>query len=449
MAKRADSIYRPGRRTDDWLKIKTSARQEAIIGGFTEPKGGRQHIGALVLGVYRDGTLRYVGHAGGGIPPEQLAPLRKKLERLEQSRPPFAEAVKPNAPVHWVRPELVCEVSFQEWTADGRMRQPVFVGMRSDKSAQDVTVERPVDAPAVFGTEAPQKRSRHTVAFTHADQLFWPELGITKGDLLAYYEAVAPVFLPYLRDRPLSLLRHPDGYAGQSFFQKDMPAAPAGLPTATIYSDSTRQDVHYLVGGSLATLRYMVQLGSIEINPWNSRRNKLDYPDWAVIDLDPEGVDFEDVITVARAVKQVCDRYDIAAYPKTSGKTGIHIFIPLHAKYTYEQARQFGQLLATLVHQQLPDITSLERSPQKRRHKVYLDYLQNNRGQTLAAPYAVRPTAAASVSAPLRWDEVRPGLRPEQFTLQTMPERLKKIGDIWQPVRGKGIDLPAILRRMQ
>lgn len=452
MAKRAGSTYATNRRSEDWLKIKTQLRQEVVIGGFTEPRGSRQHIGALIVGYYQDDQLVYAGHASG-IPPSQLAPLRKKLQALERKTSPFAGKVTPNAPVHWVQPKLICEITFSEWTADKRMRQPIFVGMRNDKLPTEVTIEKPrtVQRHRHFATDAPASHTAENsrIALTHADKVFWPEQGITKGDLLAYYESVADTILPYLNDRPLSLLRHPDGYKGPSFFQKDITKPPTGIPTKAIYSKSNHDYVHYLIGGSRDVLRYMVQLGCIEINPWNSTRSTPDKPDWIVIDLDPEGVRFETVIKVAQAVKAVCDDYEIPAYPKTSGKTGIHIYIPLGAKYDYDQAQQFAHLIATLVHQRIPEHTSLERKPSNRQHKVYLDYLQNRRGQTIAAPYSVRPAKAASVSAPLYWSEVKPGLKPEHFTIHTMPERIKKIGDIWQPVLGKGVDMRAIIKRME
>jgi bifunctional non-homologous end joining protein LigD len=450
MAKHSVSTYTAGKRSEYWLKIKTAHRQEVVIAGFTEPKGSRKHIGALIVGVYRRGKLAYAGHVGGGFPPRELASLRDRLELLERKTSPFDEPVTPNAPVHWLKPELVCEVTFSEWTADKRMRQPIFVGLRNDKAPTHVTIENPqhVKRRQPSDKETTMQPSTH-FDFTHPDKIFWPEAGLTKGDLLAYYQAVAKTMLPYLDGRPLSLLRHPDGYNGPSFFQKDIVKPPEGLQTKAIFSESTNEDVHYLIGGSWDALAYAVQLGSIEINPWNSTLKHIDKPDWVVIDLDPEGVTFEDVIRVAQATHKVCARYDIDTYPKTSGKTGIHVYIPLGAKYDYDQAQKFAHLLATLIHEEIPDITSLERSPAKRQHKIYLDYLQNRSGQTLAAPYSVRPAKDASVSAPLKWTEVRKGLRPEKFTIQNMPKRLEEVGDLWKPVLGSGVDLHAILKRME
>ncbi len=284
------------------------------------------------------------------------------------------------------------------------------------------------------------------VELSHLDKVFFPQAKITKGDLIEYYRDVSKYILPYLKDRPHSLLRQPDGIGGETFFQKDIDEPPAWLKTIKIRAESTGEDVHYLVVKDLDHLLYMVQLGSIEINPWNSRVGHLDKPDWAAIDLDPEGVGFDKVVEAARAVKQVCDELDIQAYPKTSGKSGMHIYIPAGAKYKYDECRQFAEALAKVVHERTADFTSLERAPEKRRGKVYIDFLQNSEGQTLAAPYSVRPTPQATVSAPLHWDEVKKGLAPKQFTIENIRTRLKRIGDLWKPVLGKGADIQRAIK---
>ncbi len=286
--------------------------------------------------------------------------------------------------------------------------------------------------------------------FTHLDKVFFPQAKITKGDLIEYYQAVAPTMLPYLKDRPHSLLRQPDGIKGEGFFQKDMDHTPPGwLKTVKIRAESTGQDVHYLVVDSADALLYQVQLGCIEINPWNSRLGRLDKPDWLVIDLDPEAIGFGRVVETAQAVKTVTDELKIPAYPKTSGKTGIHIFIPLGAKYTYKQARVVAKSLVGLVHDRAQSFTSLERQPKQRQGKVYLDWLQNGEGQTLAAPYSVRPTPAASVSTPLHWDEVNGRLDPAKFTIKTAAKRLAAVGDLWKPVLGKGVDIKKTLAKLE
>jgi bifunctional non-homologous end joining protein LigD len=443
VAKRTDSTYHEGDRGGDWLKIKTSLRQEVVIGGYTEPRGSRTFIGSLVVGVYNKGELTYVGHSGGGIPDDQREALYKKLQKLERSTSPFAVEPKPNAPVHWVKPELVCEMSFSEWTEEGYMRHPQFEGMRSDKDPKAISREKPTHAkPAA---EAEHNTSGLPFEPTHLDKLFFPKYKYTKGDLFKYYESVADYVLPYIKDRPLSLNRMPDGIAGPSFYQKNNEHLPDWVPHADIFSDSNNENLRWIVGKDLPTLLYMVQLGCIEINPWNSRTGSLDKPDWIVIDLDPEGVTFAQVIEVAQVVKAICDEWGIDAHPKTSGKTGLHIYIPMGATYTYEQGKNFAHLIALEVNKRLPKITSVERMPEKRKHRIYVDFLQNREGQTLATAYSVRPTPTANVSMPLHWDEIKKGLLPENFTIKNALPRLKRVGDLWQPVIGKPVNIQKIL----
>jgi len=497
VAKNANSEYREDVRGQDWLKVKTHLRQEVVIGGYTEPRGGRQYLGSLLVGTYEDGELVYRGHSGGGIPDEQRKSLQARLARIERKTSPFSTEPKPNAPVHWVRPELVCEMEFSEWTSEGSMRHPEFKGLRDDKEPKEVHKEKakkpgirvsqrsvPSDSPTVLGgdqngSERPdhskpthsdasstpsstppktvgdergvERRRQRPLPFepSHLDKIFFPKHKYTKGDLFEYYTAAAEFILPYLADRPLSLNRMPDGVKGPSFFQKNNPHLPDWVPSTNIFSESNNEDLHWIVGGSLETLLYIVQLGSIEVNPWNSRVGKLDHPDWIVIDLDPEGVTFNDVIAVAQTVHEVCEQWHIPAYPKTSGKTGIHIFIPMGAKYTYEQAKNLAHLIVLEVNKRQPKITSVERMPAKRKHKIYLDFLQNREGQTLAAPYSVRPTPEASVSMPLHWDEVKKGLDPMDFTIKNAARRLSRTGDLWKPVLGKGIDLAQVLKRIE
>jgi bifunctional non-homologous end joining protein LigD len=474
IAKRADSKYNEDDRGADWLKVKTSLRQEVVIGGYTEPRGSRKYLGSLLVGVYRKGEFVYVGHSGGGIPDEQRKLLHTKLSKLERKTSPFATEPKPNAPVHWVKPEVVCEMSFSQWTEDGYMRHPRFEGLREDKKPANVHIEKAAPLPRegvtppkvepdgrAFETtgskgglprvNAPSRGSGAALPFelTHLDKVFFPKHKYTKGDLIEYYESVAEYILPYLKDRPHSLNRMPSGIKGESFYQKNNPHLPAWVPSTDIFSESNNEDLHWIVGGELNTLKYMVQLGCVEINPWNSRVGHLDRPDWIVIDLDPEGIGFKQVIEVAHTVKDVCDEWKIPTYPKTSGKTGIHIYIPMQAKYTFEQARNLAHLIVLEVHKRQPATTSVERHPEKRKHKIYLDWLQNRAGQTLAAPYSVRPTPDASVSMPLHWDEVTPTLLPSDFTIRNALKRLQKTGDLWKPVTGKGIDLKAVLERIE
>lgn len=482
VAKKATSSYSENVRGAEWLKIKTHLRQEVVIGGFTEPRGSRGYLGALIVGVYEKGKLQYVGHSGGGIANEKRRELRAKLDKLERKTSPFAVEPKPNAPVHWVRPELVCEMSFSEWTKEGYMRQPKFEGMREDKKPTNVKHEKPkhvsipkdhphaktehvpeqdasetsnvlqkntFDDPPVPSSGAAKSTFSH-VDFTHLDKIFFPKPKYTKGDLIYYYESVADYILPYLKDRPLSMLRQPGGVTDHGFFQKNNEHLPDWVPSVDIFSESNNANLHWIVGGKLETLQYIVQLGSIEVNPWNSRIQHLDKPDWLVIDLDPEGtITFEDVIAVAKTVHEVCNELGIDAYPKTSGKTGIHIYIPLGAKYDYEQAKTFAHLLVLEVNKRQPKITSVERMPAKRKNKIYLDFLQNREGQTLAAPYSVRPTPYANVAMPLHWDEVKKGLKPEDFTIKNALERINHTGDLWKPVISAGVDIGRVLKDLE
>ena len=450
IAKKADSPYREDVRGQDWLKIKTGLRQEVVIGGYTEPRNSRKYFGSLLVGVFDGGEFVHTGHSGGGIPDNERKELLARLQKLERKSSPFAITPKPNAPVHWVRPQLVCEMSFAEWTADGRMRHPQFEGLRPDKKPTDVRRENPSDkkSPLLEDSLLEPDSSQLPFESTHLDKVFFPKTKYTKGDLFKYYESVAEYILTYLKDRPHSLNRMPNGIKGESFYQKNNEHLSDWVPRADIFSESNNDKIRWIVGGGLGTLLYMIQLGCIEINPWNSRVKHLGKPDWTVIDLDPDGNKFDQVIEVARTVREVCQEWGIPSYPKTSGKSGLHIYIPMGAKYSYEQAKNLAHLIVLEVNKRQPKITSVERAPQKRRRKIYLDYLQNREGQTLAAPYSVRPTQEATVSMPLSWDEVKPGLLPTNFTIQNSLQRIKSTGDLWEPVLGKPIDLEKILKNV-
>jgi bifunctional non-homologous end joining protein LigD len=473
IAKDGASPYRTGARSREWLKVKTHLRQEAVIAGFTEPRGSRKDLGALILGVYEVGELVYVGHTGGGFDRKGLASMRGRLEPLTQKTCPFRRCPPTNAPAHWLRPELVCEVSFQEWTTEGVMRQPIFLGLREDKDPHSVRREvalptglvglhtspvrpHPVRAgraraiPNGSVDNAAPSGNGQAIALTNLTKVYWPREGYTKGDLIAYYREIAPFILPYLRDRPLSLHRHPNGIGGTSFFQKDVSRQPPplGVPTTEVRSETDGRAIRYIVGGDEPTLLYLANLGCIEMNPWNSRLGSLERPDYVVIDLDPEAISFAHVVESAREVRKVLDRAGADSHCKTSGKRGLHVYVPLGAKYDYDQARVFAEILANVVHALLPRVTSVVRSPALRQGRVYLDFLQNRRGQTLAAPYSARPAPGAPVSTPLKWSEVTRRLNPAQFTIRTTPARLEKVGDLWAPVLGPGVDLQHCLERL-
>lgn len=454
IAKDAESPY-VNRRSGNWLKMKTSLRQEAVIGGFTAPRGSRRKFGSLLLGVYDGSELRYIGHTGGGFDDASLSGVHAQLKPLARKTSPFSATPKANAPVTWVKPEVLCEVKFQEWTGDGHMRQPVFLGLREDKPPRMAVKEEPAKAETVTGTgdkpaqEQALQLDGHRLKLTNLSKTFWPDEGHTKGDVIAYYREMAGTVLPYLKDRPQSLNRHPNGIDGPSFYQKDMAdTPPPWVKTRPIYSESNDKDLNWLVCQDEATLVYLANLGCIELNPWHSRLRKLDHPDYLLLDLDAKDVGFESVIKVAREVRKVLEEAGVESYPKTSGKSGLHVCLPLGGKYGYEQSKQFARLLVTLAHERLPKLTSLERSPEKRKGLIYLDYLQNRRGQTMAAPYALRPVPGATVSTPLRWEEVKKGLDPQSYTIKTIHKRLERTGDLWKGVLGPGIDLGKCLDRM-
>lgn len=479
MAKKADSTYSPDIRTRQWLKVKTHQQQEAIICGFTEPRKSRKYFGALVLGVYEKGELKYAGHTGTGFTEKLQADLYKKLKPLITKETPFAKKPKTNMPCTWVKPKLVCEIKFGEWTQENIMRIPVFLGLREDKNPREVTKEKPVAIKkaktkkkvAHKGAKTRSKSralapSRKTLlndkekkqvltidgkelTFTNLDKLYWPKEKIAKRAVIDYYHQVAKYMLPYLVDRPQSLNRNPDGITKPGFYQKDVTdKAPDWAVTHPYTTESDGKKKQYFVCTDEASLLYMANLGCIEINPWLSTIHNPDNPDWCVIDLDPGKISFEKVIETALVVKQVTDDLDIKSYCKTSGSTGLHIYIPLGAKYSYDQSRQLAELLVTMVNQEIPSFTSLERSPAKRKTKIYLDYLQNRTVQTIAAPYSLRPKPGATASAPLHWDEVKKGLSMQDFTIDNMLDRIKDVGDIWKPVMGAGINLEKVLNKI-
>jgi bifunctional non-homologous end joining protein LigD len=463
MAKNCDSPYSEGVRTRNWLKIKTHLRQEAVIGGFTAPQGSRRYFGSLILGVYEEKNFVYVGHTGTGFDHDLLKTIYSKLKPLAIPDCPFQKCPKPNSPVTWVEPKLVCEVSFQEWTDDKIMRQPSFEGLRVDKSARNVHRENelkiedtPVKQPRLLSPESKAKKAKPApeeiegVEITHPDKVFWPEEGYTKLDVARYYQAIAPILLPYLKDRPQSLHRHPNGIQDEGFFQKDVTGEiPSWIKTATIHSESNDKEIQYLLCQNIRSLMYMANLGCIELNPWNSRIKKINNPDYLVIDLDPEGIGFEKVIETAQTVHRLLDKIGAASLCKTSGATGLHIAVPLAAKYTYDQAKQFTELLVNFINRELPMTTSILRNPKKRQHRIYLDFLQNRKGQTISSPYCIRPRPHAPVSTPLHWREVKRGLSPTDFTIKNTLKRLEKVGDLWQPILGEGIDLPHSLQILE
>ncbi len=492
IAKKASSTYTSDLRSREWMKIKVHQRQEVIIAGFTKNAGTSKSFSALVLGVYDGGVLRYVGKVGTGFSDKLQKEMIAQFKPLITDKSPFdvePDVDKPSrfrpkrmgAKPTWLKPELVCEVAFAEVTSDGVFRQASFKGMRIDKKAKDVVLEMPKDtsetAEEVENKPAkethkdvvmpPKDKDRktllnptdetqvrkicgHELKFTHLSKVYWPEDNVTKRDMFNYYYQVAEYILPYLKDRPMSLNRFPNGIHGSSFYQKDITGKAPDWVTKTFpYTTSEGEHKEYLVGSDESYLLWMASLGCIEMNPWFSRVKSPDNPDYCVIDLDPDKNTFDQVVAAALEVKKVLDAIDVPSYPKTSGSTGMHIYIPLDAKYTYDQSQMFARIIVQLVHKQIPDYTTLERMVGKRDGKMYLDFLQNRPGATIAGPYSLRPKVGATVSMPLAWDEVKPGLTMKDFTIFNSIDRLKETGDLFKGVLGKGIDLEKTIKKAQ
>lgn len=447
IGKKINSDYQ-SRRSRDWVKIKTSLRQEVVICGFTEPRGSRKKFGALIAGIYDDkNQLQYAGHVGGGFDEHLLHEIYDQLVPLVQKKSPFKEVPRVNMPVTWVKPKLIAEISFSEWTKDNIMRQPIFQGLRMDKKAKSVKKEVPQEVPEELQKAGKAKKVKN-LALTHLEKVYWPEEGYTKGDLIAYYEKVAPFILPYLKGRPVMLHRYPEGIEGIDFYQKDLKFdPPEGIKTFPVKHEGKM--INYLIIDDLRSLLYAVNLGSIDLHPFMSRVGHLDNPDYCVIDLDPHDISFDKVVEAALAVHDVLSELKVPHCCKTSGGNGLHVVIPLQAKYDFEQSKQFAQIICQIVHKKLPETTSIERSPQKRPKRIYLDFLQNRFGQSIAAPYSVRPRRHATVSTPLEWSEVNKKLDVSKFTIKTVPKRLEKIGDIYKAVLGKGINMKAVLAKLK
>lgn len=432
IAKEKDSTYHLGRRSGSWLKVKFKQSQEAIICGYTKGEGSRIGFGALLLGIYEFGQLTYIGNCGTGFSDSFLKDLSKKLKQISTDINPFSddEQIPKRSQVTWVEPKMVCEVYFSEWTKDLKLRHPVFKGLRVDKEPEEITKEELLDDEEVGII----KKDGFEISLTNLDKLYWPVEKITKGQMIQYYDRIANYILPYLKDRPISMHRFPNGIEQKSFFQKDVDPSniPQWVKTSSIYAESTGKHIDYLLINNEASLLYVANLGSIEINPWLSTIQQLENPDFAVLDLDPNGADFKEVVAVALSAKQLFEKIGVKPFIKTSGSTGLHIFIYVDGKYPYELVRDFVQLIAEIIHEQHPETTSLIRDPKKRKGLIYLDYLQNKKGQTIVAPYAVRPKPAATVSAPLQWKEVTAKLKISDYHIFNMPMRLKELGDIWK-----------------
>jgi len=507
IAKHAASLYRPGKRSPDWRKLKLVHEQEFVIGGWTEPRQSRTYFGALLLGVYDGSDLVYAGHTGTGFNGKELARVWQLLKPLESTTSPFTIKPKTNERPHWARPELVAQIKFTEWTADGKLRHPVYLGLRDDKKATDVKREQKSDvrrsafetrrsgeaakAPSKQATAGTSRSRRITNAerrttnvehrtsngeqrttndviqqlhaleearkdgvlklpdgdelkVTNLHKLFWPQQKLTKGDLMRYYARVAPFILPAVADRPLVMKRFPNGVAAQPFYQHRAPEVPSGIRTQVVGVVEERPQI---IGGSLKTLLYMTQLAAISQDPWFSRVMHPEYADYAAFDLDPsDGLPFARVLDVARWIRDELDALGAIGVAKTSGADGLHVYVPLPAGTPYEAGMIYCQIVAALVEQKHPKVATTERSVKARGQRVYIDCLQNILGKTLATAYSARASDYAGVSAPISWQEIDEGFDRHDFTIATAPSRFETIGDLWAKLRkSRGVDLQKVV----
>ncbi len=484
VAKRTDSLYASGQRTNDWLKIKVNQRQEVVIGGYTKNAGSSKPFSALLVGVFEDGKFVYTGKIGTGFKDLQQREMLRQFAPYVTEKPAFYTTPDYNKPsrfnpkpakadVTWLKPKLVCEVSFAEMTTDGVMRHPSFEGMRVDKPAKDVELEKPKPAKKVIakrsngkapakddGIIAPHsKRERatllnpkdetqvrdvdgHSIKFTNLSKVYWPastmgnKKEVTKRDMLNYYYQVAPYILPYLADRPQSLNRFPNGIRGKGFYQKDVTGKVPEWVDTYLYHNAEEPDVdrHFLVPQSEADVMLMASMGCIEMNAWSSRAARPDHPDWCIIDLDPDKHSFDQVIEAAQVTRQVLESEGRTPYCKTSGSTGLHVYVPLDGKFTYEDSKEFARAIVTKVQKEIPAYTTIERIVSKRKGKMYLDFLQNRPQATVASVYSLRPKPGAPVSMPLHWDEVKKGLKMTDFNIFNAVERIRETGDLFKPL---------------
>jgi len=471
IAKKADALYRGGR-SNLWLKLVADRTGDFVVVGFTAPKGGRGGFGALHVGAFLDdGRLVYCGRAGSGFNARQLEEMSADLETMAREKPVCIGSLPVGSEHHWVEPRMVVEVRYKTWTTEGLLRHPVFVRVREDKKPKEclyaalpgarpeIAIDSDVPPPKrsafsrdkrVRVTEAPAKAlepEAPEIKYTNLTKVFWPAERYTKGDLIDYYRAAWPWLQPYLVDRPVVLTRYPDGIEGKSFYQKDAPTfLPDWIRRAPIWSEEGEKDIRYIVCEDESTMAYLANLGTIPLHIWHSRVETLQRPDWCLVDLDPKGAPFSQVIQLALAVHELCEDIGLPSYPKTTGSTGIHILIPLGRQLTYEQSRMLGNLLARVIHDRHPEISTIQRMISSRGGKVYLDFLQNRHGQLMVAPFSVRPLPGAPVSMPITWKEVNDKLHNSQFTIKNAIPHMEKLGA--DPMRRALEEKPALTKAL-
>jgi bifunctional non-homologous end joining protein LigD len=460
VAKYSKSPYQQAR-SKHWLKIKTQQTDHFVIGGFTPPEGSRKYFGALLLGLYdRAGKFIHVGRAGGGFDDKTLVDVFRQLEPLVRAKSPFLEVPAEIRKSTWVEPRLVCEVRFNEWTSDRKLRAPVFEGLRDDINPEQCLLEDSIPSTAAKTTNTPntktEVRSSKTstappvtrVELTNQDKILWPEDKLTKGDLVRFYDRITPYIQPHLQDRPLVFDRYPDGIYGQHFYQKDAhDYTPDWIRTQEIWSPDVERHIRSFIGADREQLLYIANMGAITQNPWSSRVQFLEYPDFVIFDLDPVEAPYSTVQVVAIEVRKVLDELHLRSYPKTSGASGIHVYLPiLENTFTYEDVRVFAEAVASIIVGRLPEAATIERVVRKRKNgMVYVDFLQNVKGKTVASVYSPRAVAGGPVSTPLKWTEFNKPLDPKDYTMTTVFKRLDKYGDLFEPVLSDRQDISGFL----
>ena len=464
----------PEGRTKSWLKFKFDQELDAVVGGWTDPRKSREHFGALLVGLYEGKKLEFIAGVGTGFSVSLQASLAGRLRGLQIHESPFAEEPDTREAAYWVKPELVARVTYGGWTATRHLRQPRFAGLLEDHDPRGCTfekemrVEKDMKAKASHGRTHSKstvhaharpsssatltekelakeldsgsredifaKVGESTLHFTNLNKVYFPQDRYTKRDLLDYYLKMARFILPFLKDRPLVLRRYPNGIEGDAFFQKEAGKdVPEWIETAAIQSETKGSKIHYFLANDLPSLMYLTNLGCIDHNPWSSRYNDQDHPDYIFFDLDPSaGANFASVVKLAKALTERLELLGLEAFVKTSGATGLHIFIPIEPRYEYEQVRQFVELVATWTARDYPELITTERSLSKRPERsIYVDAHQNSRGQSLASVYSVRAFPHAPVSAPVSVRELNGKLRADTWNIKSMPARIKKTGDLW------------------
>ncbi|HXE90175.1 MAG TPA: DNA ligase D [Terriglobales bacterium] len=445
VAKRALSPYQH-RRSPDWLKLKVQSQQEFVICGMLA--GERKPFGSLVLGYFDEGKLHWAGNVGSGFDGKTLELVGRLLEPLVQKKSPLSEPPEALNGVTWVKPEVVCTVKFAAWTPEGRLRAPVFLGIRTDvppdqcvREESGTLVEpaaaaKPVLLPAGGPEEVALQVDGRRLKFTHLSKVFFPREGYSKRDLINYYDAVAELLVPHLSGRPLTLKRYPDGIEGEHFFQKEAPAGiPAWMRVEPVRFSDDQEPTRFVLCEDRPSLLCLANLGCIDQNPTMSRVGSIDQPDFILIDLDPSDCGFDRIVEAAQLIRRKLGQVGLEGYPKTTGGDGMHIYVPVEPGYTFEQTRTFAEVLARLVASERPDLFTTPRAVSRReKGKVYFDHLQNGEGKTISAPYVLRAYPGAPVATPLAWREVAPGLSPGRFHLGNVLDRFQRLGDIFRPV---------------